>query len=39
VAKDSVITYADVLLPAGRLVDQLRAAQATELPARQLAEV
>jgi predicted homoserine dehydrogenase-like protein len=39
VAKDSVITYADVLLPAGRLVDELRAAQATELPARQLAEV
>jgi predicted homoserine dehydrogenase-like protein len=39
VAKGSVITYADVLLPAGRLVDELRAAQATELPARQLAEV
>ena len=39
VAKDSVITYADVLLPAGRLVDELRAAQATELPARQLAQV
>ena len=39
VAKDSVITYADVLLPAGRLVDELRAAQAAELPARQLAEV
>jgi predicted homoserine dehydrogenase-like protein len=39
VAKDSVITYADVLLPTGRLVDELRAAQATELPARQLAGV
>ena len=39
VAKDDVITYADVVLPAGRLVDELRAAQATELPARQLAEV
>ena len=39
VAKDSVITYSDVLLPAGRLVDELRAAQAAELPARQLAGV
>ena len=33
VAKDEVLTYADVELPAGRLVDQLRAQQAAELPA------
>lgn len=39
VAKDSVLTYGDVYLPAGRLVDQLRAAQAAELPTRQLAGV
>ena len=39
VAKDSVLTYADVQLPSGRLVDQLRARQAAELPVRQLAGV
>lgn len=39
VAKDEVLTYGDVYLPAGRLVDQLRAAQAAELPVRQLAGV
>ena len=39
VAKDEVLTYADVQLPAGRLVDQLRAQQAAELPVRQLAGV
>lgn len=32
VAKDDVITYADVDLPEGRLVDLLRAEQAAELP-------
>ncbi len=37
VAKDSVLTYGDVDLPAGRLVDQLRAAQAAELPVLDLA--
>jgi predicted homoserine dehydrogenase-like protein len=37
VAKDEVLTYSDVHLPAGRLVDRLRAAQAAELPVRQLA--
>ncbi len=39
VAKDDVLTYEDVDLPAGRLVDQLRATQASELPVRQLARV
>ena len=39
VAKDDVLTYADVELPSGRLVDQLRARQAAELPVRQLAGV
>lgn len=39
VAKDEVLSYADVELPAGRLVDELRAAQAAELPVRQLAGV
>ncbi len=39
VSKDAVLTYGDVYLPSGRLVDQLRAAQAAELPARQLLEV
>lgn len=43
IAKDTVLGYADVELPAGRLVDQLRAAQAVELPvvgaAREFAEV
>lgn len=33
VVKDEVITYADVELPAGRLIDELRAQQAQELPA------
>ncbi|MDX2376593.1 SAF domain-containing protein [Microbacterium sp. LRZ72] len=32
VAADDVLTYADVELPAGRLVDRLRAEQARELP-------
>jgi len=36
VAKDEVLTYADVELPVGRLVDELRAQQAAELPAKQL---
>lgn len=36
VAKDEVLTYNDVYLPSGRLVDRLRAAQAAELPVRQL---
>jgi predicted homoserine dehydrogenase-like protein len=31
VRKDEVLTYADVRLPAGRLVDELRAAQAALL--------
>ncbi|HEY5785741.1 MAG TPA: SAF domain-containing protein [Microlunatus sp.] len=39
VAKDAVLTYADVDLPAGRLVDQLRTEQAAELPSRQVALV
>jgi predicted homoserine dehydrogenase-like protein len=39
VAKDEVLSYADVELPAGRLVDQLRVAQARELAAGQLAGV
>ena len=34
VPKDEVLTYADVELPAGRLVDRLRAEQAAELPVR-----
>ena len=33
IAKDAVLTYADVELPEGRLVDRLRAEQAAELPA------
>ena len=37
VAKDDVLSYSDVTLPAGRLVDRLREAQAAELPVRQLA--
>ena len=37
VAKDAVLRYEDVDLPAGRLVDDLRAAQAMELPTRQSA--
>lgn len=32
IAKDEVLTYDDVELPAGRLVDRLRAEQAAELP-------
>jgi predicted homoserine dehydrogenase-like protein len=36
VAKDEVIGYADVELPAGRLVDELRAQQAAELPVPEL---
>ena len=36
VAKDEVIGYDDIELPAGRLVDELRAQQAVELPVRQL---
>ena len=39
VGKDAVLTYGDVYLPSGRLVDQLRVAQAAELPSRQLLEV
>jgi predicted homoserine dehydrogenase-like protein len=39
VAKDEVLSYGDVYLPAGRLVDRLRAAQAAELPVRELAGV
>lgn len=39
VAKDSALTYGDVYLPVGRLVDRLRAAQAVELPVRELAGV
>lgn len=39
VAKDEVLTYNDVYVPKGRLVDRLRAAQAVELPARQLVGV
>lgn len=39
VAKDSVLSYADVDLPVGRLVDQLRAAQQAELPVSRLAGV
>jgi predicted homoserine dehydrogenase-like protein len=39
VAKDEVLTYRDVYLPTGRLVDRLRAAQAAELPVRLLAGV
>ncbi|GAA3718471.1 NAD(P)-dependent oxidoreductase [Microlunatus aurantiacus] len=39
VAKDEVLTYEDVDLPQGRLVDELRAEQAQELPAEQLAAV
>ena len=39
VAKDEVLTYDDVYVPKGRLVDRLRAAQAVELPARQLVGV
>ena len=33
IAKDEVLTYGDVELPTGRLVDELRAQQAVELPA------
>lgn len=33
IAKDEVLTYADVELPEGRLVDALRVEQAAELPA------
>lgn len=36
VAKDQVLTYADVELPAGRLVDELRTQQAMLLPVAQL---
>jgi predicted homoserine dehydrogenase-like protein len=36
VAKDEVISYADVTLPFGRLVDSLRAQQAAELPVAQV---
>jgi len=32
VSKDEVLTYADVEVPAGRLVDQLRLQQASQLP-------
>jgi len=39
ISKDEAIHYADVELPEGRLVDQLRAQQAAELPARQAAEL
>ncbi|SDS94831.1 NAD(P)H-dependent oxidoreductase [Microlunatus soli] len=43
IAKDTVLRYADVELPGGRLVDRLRTEQAAELPvgqpAAQLAEV
>ena len=39
VAKDEVLTYEDGDLPQGRLVDELRAEQAQELPAEQLAAV
>jgi predicted homoserine dehydrogenase-like protein len=35
IAKDEVLTYGDVELPAGRLVDQLRTEQAAELPVMQ----
>ncbi|MDN5762574.1 MAG: Gfo/Idh/MocA family oxidoreductase [Microlunatus sp.] len=38
-AKDQALTYGDVQLPAGRLVDQLRRAQTAELPLPQLAGV
>lgn len=34
IAKDAVLTYADVELPGGRLVDRLREEQAAELPVR-----
>ena len=34
IAKDEAIAYADVEVPEGRLVDELRAQQAEELPAR-----
>jgi predicted homoserine dehydrogenase-like protein len=37
IAKDEVLTYADVELPEGRLVDRLRTEQAAELPVRQRA--
>jgi predicted homoserine dehydrogenase-like protein len=36
VAKDEVLTYADVELPEGRLVDQLRLQQARQLPVPEL---
>lgn len=36
VAKDEVLTYADVELPQGRLVDELRQRQATLLPVAEL---
>jgi predicted homoserine dehydrogenase-like protein len=36
VAKDEVLTYADVELPQGRLVDELRLRQARELPVAEL---
>jgi predicted homoserine dehydrogenase-like protein len=39
VAKDEVLSYADIELPAGRLVDQLRVAQAKELAIGQHAAV
>nr|WP_269449915.1 Gfo/Idh/MocA family oxidoreductase [Auraticoccus cholistanensis] len=39
VARDEVIGYDDVELPPGRLVDELRAQQATQLPAAGLAAV
>jgi predicted homoserine dehydrogenase-like protein len=35
IAKDEVLTYADVELPEGRLVDRLRTEQAAELPVLQ----
>jgi predicted homoserine dehydrogenase-like protein len=37
IAKDEVLTYADVELPEGRLVDRLRTEQAAELPVLQRA--
>jgi len=37
IEKDAVLTYADVELPEGRLVDRLRAEQAAELPAQRVA--
>ena len=39
VAKDEVLTYNDVYVPKGRLVDELRTAQAQELPAQELLAV